>query len=186
MDTLVKFIKEFSPNISDTELKIIVDKFEIITFKKNTYFLKANKTCKQFAIIKKGCFKVIYASNRNVWFAFENMPITEMQSFINQSPSQFVIQAIEPSEVYVIDYAEMQKLYEQLDSFKLFGLKVTEKILAKTINRSTALQFETPEMLYKKLIENTDYLTRISLQDIASYLGITPNSLSRIRNRMMH
>lgn len=82
------------------------------------------------------------------------MPITEMQSFISQTPTQFSIQAVEKSEVFAIDFDKMQMLYDKYDSFKTFGLRLTERILSKAISRATSLQFESPETRYQKLFEN--------------------------------
>jgi CRP-like cAMP-binding protein len=184
MNEIRQLIKDFSKNIQNDELDFILTHFSIKCFEKGEYLLKENKICKQLSIVKSGCFKVIYNTETIIWFAFENMPITEMQSFISQTPSKFEIQAIETSEVFSIDFEKMQMLYDKFDSFKRFGLRLTERILSKTISRATSLQFDTPEIRYQKLFENPNYLTRIPLQDLASYLGVTPNSLSRIRSRI--
>ncbi len=184
MFSVRQLIKEFSNDIEENELDVVMTYFSTKCVEKGEYLLSKNQICRQLSIVKSGCFKVIYNADTIIWFAFENMPITEMQSFISQSPSQFTIQAIEQSEVYTIDYDKMQMLYNKFDSFKMFGLRLTERILAKTISRATSLQFDTPEIRYQKLFENPNYLSRIPLQDLASYLGITPNSLSRIRSRI--
>ena len=184
MHTIRQLIKDFSKDIKTDELDYIMTQFTIKTIEKGDFLLSETKICRQLSIVKSGCFKVIYNADTIIWFAFENMPITEMQSFITQAPSQFSIQAIEPSEVFSLDFDKMQMLYNKYDSFKIFGLRLTERILSKTISRATSLQFDTPETRYKKLFDNPNYLSRIPLQDLASYLGITPNSLSRIRSRI--
>ena len=186
MNTIRQLIKDFSNGIQNDELDFVMTYFSTHCIKKDEYFLAENKVCKQLAIVKSGCFKVIYNSDTIIWFAFENMPITEMQSFISQQPSQFAIQAIENSEVFTLNYEDMQMLYDKYDSFKTFGLRLTERILSKTISRATSLQFDSPETRYKKLFENPNYLARIPLQDLASFLGVTPNSLSRIRSRIFN
>jgi CRP/FNR family transcriptional regulator, anaerobic regulatory protein len=184
METIKKLIKGLSSTIKNEELDTILSHFQVKTYQKNDFLLRENKVCTHLSIIKSGCFKVIYDNAAIVWFAFEDMPITEMQSFVNQQPSQFAIQALETAEVYQISYENLEKLYAQYDNFKLFGLRFTEKMLSKTISRATSLQFDTPEIRYQKLFDNPNYLARIPLQDLASYLGVTPNSLSRIRNRI--
>jgi CRP-like cAMP-binding protein len=184
MNTIKQLIKDFSKGIKNEELDDILTYFHVESYQKNDFLLRENKVCKHLSIVKSGCFKVVYDNAAIVWFAFENMPITEMQSFINQKPSQFSIQALEDAEVYQISYENLEKLYARYDNFKLFGLRFTERMLSKTISRATSLQFDTPEMRYQKLFENPNYLARIPLQDLASYLGVTPNSLSRIRNRI--
>jgi CRP-like cAMP-binding protein len=183
MDSIRQLIKDFSKNIQTEELDFILKRFEVKSFDKGDYLLKENKICKELSIVKSGCFKVIHNLDTIIWFAFEHMPITEMQSFILQKPSEFSIQAMEKSETYGIDFNELQILYDQFEHFRTFGLRLTERILAKTISRATSLQFDTPEIRYQKLFENPNYHARVPLQDLASYLGITPNSLSRIRSR---
>ncbi len=184
MDIIRKLIKDFSKGVSNDELDDILTHFKTKPVSKGGYLLRENSTCRQLTIVKTGCFKVLYGAETIVWFAFERMPITEMQSFVTQKPSKFTIRAMEDSEVFVIDYKDLQLLYTKYDAFKTFGLHMTERILSKTISRATSLQFENAETRYQRLFENPNYLARIPLQDLASFLGVTPNSLSRIRSRI--
>lgn len=184
MEAIRQLIKEFSGGIRKDELENILSYFSIQSIPKEEYLLKKNKICKQLSIVKSGCFKVMYEEDSIVWFAFEEMPITEMQSLITQNPSQFYIQAIEDSEVFVLGQDDLEMLYNKYESFKTFRLRMTERILSKTISRATSLQFDSPEIRYRQLFEKPNYLSRIPLQDLASYLGVTPNSLSRIRSRI--
>jgi CRP/FNR family transcriptional regulator, anaerobic regulatory protein len=183
MQYIKQLIKDFTPHITDEELADVISHFSVKKIKKEQYLLGKNKICKQLAIVKSGCLKVLYGESI-VWFAFEQMPITEMQSFITQTKSAFTIQAIEDAEVFFIEYEYLQMLYAKYDNFNMFGMRFAEKMLAKTISRATSLQFDSAEIRYQNLMDNPNYLTRIPLQDLASYLGITPNSLSRIRNRI--
>jgi CRP/FNR family transcriptional regulator, anaerobic regulatory protein len=173
MQPIRQLIKDLAKGITTDELDFVMTHFRIKSVEKGDYLLHENRICRDLSIVKSGCFKVTHHSDTIIWFAFENMPITEMQSFITQSPTAFSIQAIENSEVFTIDYETLQQLYNKFDSFKMFGLRFTERILAKTISRATSLQFDSPEIRYLKLF-----------QDLASYLGVTPNSLSRIRSRI--
>ena len=185
MEKLRALIHEVAGQVTDSELAVILTKFRIKKVKKYKHLLRQGQVCTDLCFVKSGCFKVIYPhadQEINVWFAFEGMPITEMQSFITQSSSQYLIRALEDAEVYVIGYYDLQKLYEEFSSFRFFGMRVVERILAKTIHRITSFQFETAEARYEKLLNNPNYLNRVPLKDLASFLGITPNSLSRIRN----
>lgn len=185
MEKLRAFIHEVAGQVTDSELAVILTKFRIKRIKKYQYLLRKGQVCSELCFVKSGCFKVIYPhADRevNVWFAFEEMPITEMQSFVTQSPSQYTIRALENAEVFAIGYNDLQKLYEEFSSFRFFGMRIVERMLAKSIRRMASFQFETAEARYEKLFDNPDYLNRIPLKDLASFLGITPNSLSRIRN----
>ncbi|MBD2768115.1 Crp/Fnr family transcriptional regulator [Hymenobacter sp. BT664] len=185
MEKLRGLIHEVAGQVTDSELAVILTKFRIKKIKKDQHLLRQGQVCRELCFVKSGCFKVIYPhANReiNVWFAFEEMPITEMQSFITQSPSQYTIRALENAEVFAIEYNDLQKLYEEFSSFRFFGMRIVERILAKSIQRMTSFQFETAEARYEKLFANPNYLNRVPLKDLASFLGVTPNSLSRIRN----
>jgi CRP/FNR family transcriptional regulator, anaerobic regulatory protein len=186
MQQLREFIKYISPITTDLELDFIVAKFTIKTIAKDKFLIKPLQTCSSFSIVKKGCFKIFYTdvnnNPTNAWFAFEQTPITEMHSFITQQPTQYAVQALEDTEIYSISYYDLQELYKQFNSFQNFGLKIMEQILVKTIERLASFQLETAEQRYQKIIDNTNYTQRISLKDLASFLGVTPNSLSRLRS----
>lgn len=184
MEAIRQLIKDFSKDIRKEDLEDILTYFSVQSTPKEGYLLKKNKICKHLSIVKSGCFKVLYNEDSIIWFAFEEMPITEMQSLITQTPSKFSIQAMEDSEVFILDYDDLQMLYNKYESFKTFRLRMTERILSKTISRATSLQFDSSEIRYQQLFEKPNYLSRVPLQDLASYLGITPNSLSRIRSRI--
>jgi CRP/FNR family transcriptional regulator, anaerobic regulatory protein len=185
MKELRQYITQISPRVTALELDFIVSKFTLKTFEKDKFLLKSGRIAMDFCFVKKGCFKIFNVRDgkeMNAWFAFEYMPVTEMHSFITQKPSQYAIQAVEDTEIYAISHADLLQLYKQFNSFQYFGLKITEQILVKTIDRLTAFQFETADQRYEKIMHDPNYAQRISLKDLASFLGITPNSLSRIRH----
>ena len=188
MQQLRQFIKGLSPQITDLELDYVVAKFQIKQVDKDKFLIKRERVCSEFSIIKSGCFKIFYNTSDvnevNVWFAFDQTPITEMHSFITQQRSQFSIQALEKSEVYTASYNDIQQLCKQFNSFQNFGLRLTEMILVKSIERLNAFQTQTAEERYQKLFTNSDYLKRIPLKDLASFLGVSPNSLSRLRSNI--
>ncbi len=184
MEQLRKYIQNISPQITELELDYICTKFSIKSFQKGKFLIKKQQICTDLAIVKIGSFRIYYSENEkeiNAWFAFEFMPVTEMQSFISQKPTKYSIQAMEDCEIYSINHKDLQQLYRQFNTFQNFGLRLTEQILEKTIERLTQFQFETGEQRYEKLLQNPNYLKRIPLKQLASFLGLTPNSLSRLR-----
>jgi CRP/FNR family transcriptional regulator, anaerobic regulatory protein len=185
MQELRQFIKNVSNNTTDLELDYITSKFKIKAVDKGKFLVKQLQTCTDFVIVKQGCFKIFYTDKDkevNVWFAFEMTPATEMHSFILQKPTAYSVQALEDSEIYAISFFELQQLYQQFNSFQNFGLRLTEQILVKTIDRLTSFQFETAEQRYSKIIHDKNYTQRLPLKELASFLGVTPNSLSRLRS----
>jgi CRP/FNR family transcriptional regulator, anaerobic regulatory protein len=185
MDELRQFIKAISPQTTDLELDYIAAKFQVKTISKGKFLLKHSQTCRDFSIVKSGCFKIFYTDKEtevNAWFAFEMTPATEMHSFILQKPTAYSVQALENSEIFTISFYELQQLYEQFNSFQNFGLRLTEQVVVKTIDRLTSFQFETAEQRYNKIIHDKNYTQRLPLKELASFLGVTPNSLSRLRS----
>ena len=185
MKELREFIQRITPEISDLELDYIVSKFTIKTFEKGKFLIKRQQVCSDFSIVKQGCFRIFYRHEEkeiNSWFAFERTPTTEMHSFITQKPTDYYIQAVEDSAVYTIPHKDLKELYRQFNVFQKFGLRLTETILMHTIERLKSFQFETAEDRYNKIISDPNYTQRLPLKDLASFLGVTPNSLSRLRN----
>jgi CRP/FNR family transcriptional regulator, anaerobic regulatory protein len=185
MQELRQFIKNISPQVTDLELDYIVSKFQLKIVDKGKFLIKQFQTCTDFAIVRIGCFKIFYTHQDkkvNAWFAFELTPATEMHSFILQKPTLYSVQALENAEIFTISFHELQQLYQQFNSFQHFGLRLTEQILVKTIDRLTSFQFETAEERYNKILHDKNYTQRLPLKELASFLGITPNSLSRLRS----
>ncbi len=114
MNSIRQLIKDFSKDIEQNELDFAMTQFFTKNIEKGEYLLSENKICRQLCIVKSGCFKVIYNSDTIIWFAFENMPITEMQSFISQTPSQFSIQAIEQSKVFIGKYSTIKSFLRNM------------------------------------------------------------------------
>jgi CRP/FNR family transcriptional regulator, anaerobic regulatory protein len=184
METIRNFVRIFNPNISDLKLDYFASKCSRKIIKKNRFLLQKGQLSLELVIVKKGSFKIFYELDDrqiNVQFAFEQMLVTEMQSFITQKPSKFSIQALEDSEIYVISHDDLKVLYNQFSEIRQFGFKMTEMILAECIERLTSFQFEETSARYSRICQDFNYMNRVSLKDLASFLGITPNSLSRLR-----
>jgi CRP-like cAMP-binding protein len=188
MESLIKFITDFSPQIKDHELDLVLSKFSIRKLKKDKFLLKKGKVCNEFVIVHKGCFRIFSPSEGielNSWFSFENMTATEFESFYNRKPSFYSVQAIEDAEIYVISHKDLQALYNEIENFKYFGLRLNELLVTNVINILISCQFKTPEERYLDVMNNPNYMNRIPLKDLASFIGLTPNSLSRLRSRLV-
>jgi DNA-binding MarR family transcriptional regulator len=95
------------------------------------------------------------------------------------------VQAIEDAEIYVISHKDLQALYNEIENFKYFGLRLNELLVTNVINILISCQFKTPEERYLDVMNNPNYMNRIPLKDLASFIGLTPNSLSRLRSRLV-
>ncbi|CCH51727.1 putative transcriptional regulator, Crp/Fnr family [Fibrisoma limi BUZ 3] len=155
---------------------------------KHEHFLRAGEVCTQIAFINQGCLRYYYLNDGdefNGQFFFEGSWIGEYQSFLTGQPSIQYFDALEDSELLVMQHSDLQKIYTDLPKFERFGRVLAENVVIGSQRRTASLLFDTPEERYLKLIrERPKVVERIPLHHIASYLGIKPESLSRIRKRL--
>ena len=170
------------------KLDSITDYFESKTLKKGDHILEAGRICRQIAFIEKGLV-VYYNLNEGKEiicdFAKEEDWITQYESFINQSPSPLSIRAIEPSVLQVISFEKLRQLYAEIPAFELLTRKIIEGYFISSMKRNNNLQALKAEERYSRFAkENPDLIQRVPQYYIASYLGIAPQSLSRIRKNI--
>ncbi|HEX9599929.1 MAG TPA: Crp/Fnr family transcriptional regulator [Mariniflexile sp.] len=167
-----------------------IDKFEIenistsITIKKNELLQKVGHTCKTIYFLKSGIARIYYYKNGidiTESFAFENNIIARVESLFTGNPSQKAIQILEDAEIISINATQLFKLYDTNPSIERLFRLIFEKAYVETVNRIESIQFHTADERYRHLLKETNYLQKIPLKHIASYLGITQVSLSRIR-----
>lgn len=159
------------------------------TYKKHQLFVAEDKVCKELAFISEGSFrlfKVMDGVEITTFFSFEKSWISSYTSFLLKTPSYVSVQAMEDSEVWVINYDDMQYMYAHHPMFERFGRLMAEYIFTCIDERMHSLLLKTPEERYlKTLNDNSIYFERVPQHYIASYLGVAPESLSRIRKRVM-
>lgn len=186
MATLQNFIKEYI-NLPDAGLKEITEKFKIKRIKKSGYLLRQGETCKDFVFVQKGCLRMYFIKDGveiSVWFAFPNSVASEIYSFISENPSDFFVQTIEDSELLYLPKSELNKLYKTHPKMQEMMRRFWEDILLHVVNRFSSLQNDTAEKRYLDLMANPEYLQRIPQKYLASFIGVTPTSLSRIRKQI--
>lgn len=159
------------------------------SFKKGENFITANQINTKIAFILKGGFRFYYVKNDaeiTCLFAFENDMIGSFECNILKQPCTQTIQALENSDVFIIDYKDLEGLYDKSQKFEKVGRIILEHYMAFLQLRITSYLLDTPEERYLRLInEAPDLLNRVPLQYIASFIGVTPVSLSRIRKRIL-
>jgi CRP-like cAMP-binding protein len=123
---------------------------------------------------------------KTTYFFFENHLMASYISCLTGQPSPFGIQALEPTELLTVPYAVLSGLFEEWPVYERFARLVAEYHLLGTDARLAELLLLSPEQRYRNLLVSSKHkiLARIPQQYIASYLGVTPVSLSRIRARV--
>jgi CRP-like cAMP-binding protein len=152
---------------------------------KKEYYLHEGENCKHLAFIIKGAMMCYYNKDGKRFideFSLDHEFITDYSSFLNRSPSNKNIQCIEDTIVYVISKEKLDELYNKNTDFERLGRIMAEQLYMQWHEKSKSLLMDNATERYIKLIENREQLPqRVPQYLIAEYLGITPESLSRIR-----
>jgi CRP-like cAMP-binding protein len=187
MDALRKFIENYS-SISDEDWNKISSSFEKINIEKDEILLEEGKVCKHLYFIETGLLRFFINKDGNeVTKFFTEAPycFTSQVSFTSEKPSKENIQAIEKSVLWQTTLKQANDLLE-LKSWNAFVRKLIQEVQYYTEEILQEIQTETAENRYSKMIkENNELLQRIPLKYLASYFGIAPQSLSRIRNKII-
>ncbi|EQA43599.1 cyclic nucleotide-binding domain protein [Leptospira broomii serovar Hurstbridge str. 5399] len=161
-------------------------KEEIIPAKK--LLLRQGEIAKYVYFLDQGCLRLGFNDNdREITFQFffECQAITSMESFKSYSPSPFFLESIEPSRLFALGRDDALMLYNKHEEFKDYLIEFLFSRVTNYIRLFLSRIKDTPEERYLDLIRNhPEIVNRIPQHYIASYLGITPVSLSRIRNRV--
>ena len=175
-------------NLSEDEMQDLTAKFKSKTIRKNDCLLREGETCKDLAIVQKGCLRLYYIKDDievSVWFAFPQSSAIEIYSFISENPSNYFIQAIEDSEVQCLSKTELNKLCQYQPKMQEMMRNFWEDVILNLINRFTALQTDSAEKRYLDLLAKPAYFETIPQKYLASFIGVTPTSLSRIRKQII-
>ena len=186
MDDLETFFKKHIP-FADTEN--LVNSFDVIQkLKKKDFLLKPDQNCSFLAFVKKGTFRVFFFDYEGreitVWFSWEGMMIGDLLAFYKGSKAIFYVQAVEDSEICIISKNKLEQLYLSNPEYLQFGRKYAEYVSMNVMERMLSLQTKSAEDRYLELLANPNYMQKIPLKYLASYLGITDTSLSRIRKNI--
>jgi CRP-like cAMP-binding protein len=186
--TILESLRD-NAGLSDKEIESCLSFFEKRSFKKKEHFLMAGETCFTKGLINKGCFRRYLTDTHGkeviVNFAFEDWWIGDLDSFNNQKPTEYNVQALEDSEVLCIPRTKHIELCETVPKYETFHEEKTKRSHYATLKRLATAQSGSPEEKYLLLLQQQPQLfQRVPLHYIASYLGIEPESLSRLRKRL--
>ena len=183
---LKSFLNQYT-SIPAVQMDDIANHFKLLKIKKNDYLLRKGAVCKDLIYVQDGCLRLYYISDDvdvSVWFAFKNSSAIDLYSFISEKPSNYYLQAIEDTEVLSLPKKELNKLYHTYPKMQELMRKYWEDVVLNLIDRFTALQRDSAEQRYLDLLARPPYLQKIPQKYLASFIGVTPTSLSRIRKNI--
>lgn len=156
-----------------------------VSYPKNHILLRADRTEHSFFFVKKGVARAYSNQDGNevtFWFGVEGSTLMSIKSYVQAQPSYENIELLENCELYQLKNEKLQELFLEDIHIANWGRKFAELELIKAEERLISLQYKSATERYKELLKNhPDLFQRVQLGHIASYLGITQVSLSRIR-----
>lgn len=186
MNSLIKFLKKYGSISPETENELL-KKIQLINKKKGDFFLKQGQVTSSLLIMEKGLIRAFFVKDDkeyNSWFAIENEIISSILPLYAGKPSFENIQFLEDSTGYWISVNDLNDLYRKHPELEKIGRKMAEELCIVLEERITSLHTESAEQRYQNLVKNQPHLLqRLNLGHIASFLGITQETLSRIRKR---
>lgn len=155
---------------------------------KGDVLIREGQTCRFVTFINYGsvrAYELVDGIEVNRTFFSDGFFATEYKSFITQQPSHEYLEVLEPTELVWIDYHLLQDMYARFKSFERLGRMLAEMLYVKMREKVMVLRVNTPEERYQIMMkESPHFIQKIQHYHLASYLGITPQSLSRIRKRL--
>ncbi|MFT3911746.1 MAG: Crp/Fnr family transcriptional regulator [Ferruginibacter sp.] len=184
-EKLVQFFYN-SNLVSLATAKEIASRFSPKTIAKNQFFLTEGKCCDEYLFLEHGFMRSfahdLEGNDVTTNFHAQNQVVFEVSSFFNRTRSKENIQALTDCNGYYITYEQLNELFHALPEFREFGRSILVKGFSSLKNRMLSMITETAEERYAQLVKtNPEIFQYAALKNIASYLGITDTSLSRIR-----
>lgn len=185
MKLLFDHFEKYLP-LSNEEKKLFEGKITQRTIKRRELILRAGFTCRHYSFVVKGCFKMYGIDDKgkehNIQFAAEGDWIADISSFHSKKPSQLFIEAVEPSILIQIEQEDLYFLYLNLPKLDRIFKVIIENKYVELQNRVLQNISSTAQQRYLNFLEQYPHLAfRLPNTQIASYLGITPEFLSKIR-----
>jgi CRP/FNR family transcriptional regulator, anaerobic regulatory protein len=182
------YYKSLIPKMTEEEWEFIASMMKVVPVKKGDFIIKEGQVCNQVFFINTGLVRIynIIEGRENIQgFVIENQYIAEYASFLTRRPSILFMDIVEDGELVSLTYDDIQHAYDKIPVFERLGRKIAEQLFIEFNDHSVSLRSQTPEQRYLALIEKeSQLLKRIPQYMLASYLGITPEHLSRIRKKI--
>lgn len=187
MEQLKKYIQPYFP-VNDDSLNKVLKCFTLKKVKKNTLLLTEGETAKEFHYINKGCLRTYYTTYNGIiktrHIAFENSMIGALSSFISQKKSYEFVETIENSEIYTIKHNDYIQLFSQTSNWKNFHIALLERgYIFQNRKIESYVTLSAKERYDKLLNEEPHFIERLSNIILASYLDISPETLSRLKSK---
>ncbi|RBP95430.1 CRP-like cAMP-binding protein [Cytobacillus firmus] len=187
-DTIIQYMKRFT-DLSDAELEKIAEDLHVTTFKKGTILLHQGEVPDKCYFVLKGCVRqyAVDESGKEITFNFftEEQSVTIFNQHMNNKASNYSICCMEDCVLVEGDLSIEQDMYNMYPGLEKMTRKIIEENIGEMHDDFASFMVSTPKERYKALLKKRPGLIqRVPQHQLASYLGITPESLSRIKKRL--
>ena len=187
-DLILKNVSRFI-ELTPEEVRFFTALFKSKTVRKKQYLLQEGSVCRYNYFVNRGCLRTFIVDNKelehNVQFSVEDWWTGDMYSFLTQKPGRFNILAMEDSELLCIDHPSMEELYKKVPKFERFFRHLLQNAFIALQERVLSGMSEAAEERYMNFRRKFAFMDkRIPQNQVASFLGITPESLSRVRRQL--
>jgi CRP-like cAMP-binding protein len=183
-EMLMQRLQQLSPLSLESEAAFLAI-LKPISYPKNHIFLREGQISNYFFYLKKGAVRLFYYKNEKEiteWLTLDDSFFLSIGSFYRREPSRIMMQTLESCELILISHDDLLRLSAKYHDIETLHRKIVTASLLSSQVRMESIQFETAQQRYDKFIATRpDILQRVPLMHIASFLGVTLETLSRIR-----
>lgn len=174
--------------LTEEELKLLGTYFEVKKLRKKTFLLQDGNVCDFIGFIAEGTIRHFHIKDgveKTCDISFENSWVTDFRSFTHNNPCIMNLQSMEDTTIFLIKKENLYKLYNECNKYETFGRIMAEQVAQRATEIAMSLSSEKPEERFQNLLKKQpDLFQRVPQKYIANFLGISPESLSRIQKRI--
>jgi CRP-like cAMP-binding protein len=187
MELIRKLFEKIVP-LTEKDWQLFSSKLVRHQFLKKALLLKVGQTERHLSFVENGIIRFYIPREENdltFAFAFDNEFVSAYDSFLMQTPSTYQVETLSKTVLWRLNYNDLQDIYKETETGNIIGRHASEDLFLKKAKRELSLLHETAEQRYLNLFTERPHLIKhIPLKYIASFIGITPQALSRIRSRI--
>lgn len=190
LSTLQKFYQKYWPDIKESQYKSMADYLTIQTFRKGQVLLSPKEVCDWIGFIDYGVvrmYTVAEGKEHINQIYFKDQVVTDYSSYFTGNESRIYLDAVKETQIAIIKKEDIQKLILNDTGYLNFMFEYLSMIYINNFERTVSLLLDSAETRYLKVLSNRpEIVQEVPLYMVASYLGITPEALSRVRNKIAH
>lgn len=186
IDNLINYCSKYI-QLTKLDKENIASNFKLVRLKRKDFLLEEGKTCDFIAFVNSGVIRHYHIKDGKEItcdITLQNAFITDFKSFIENIPSNYNFEILKDAELFIIKKKELFQLYNKNKNIESFGRIMAEQVALRTIEIAMSLSSDKPEERVRKLLkQRPDLFQEVPQRYLANLLGISPESLSRIRAR---